>query len=123
MLRTEDTYFFDVDAFVNIIDYYIDKNDPVKALQVIDFAQQQHPGSFEFMLRKAQLLAMVERYQEALDILDEAEQVIPKEPDLYMIRGSIFSQQERYDMAIESFNKAIPLADELDMLYVNIAKI
>ena len=29
MIRNKDAYFFDVDAFVNIVDYYIEKNDPV----------------------------------------------------------------------------------------------
>src|SRR5205809_6328318 len=73
MLRNEDAYFFDVDAFVNIIDYYIEKNDAVKALQVVHFATQQHPGSVEFLLRKAQLLAMISKYEQALLILEQAE--------------------------------------------------
>ena len=59
MIRNKDAYFFDVDAFVNIVDYYIEKNDPVKALQVIEYAQDQHPDSVEFLLREAHLLAMV----------------------------------------------------------------
>ena len=60
MIRNKDAYFFDVDAFVNIVDYYIERNDPVKALQVIEYAKDQHPDSVEFLLREAQLLAMVE---------------------------------------------------------------
>ena len=89
MLRKHDEYFFDVDAFLNIIDYYIEKNDPVKALQVVDFAQQQHTYSVEFLLRKAQLLAMVEKYSEALLILEDAEKITPTDPDIFMIRGKI----------------------------------
>ena len=34
MIRNHDQYFFDAQAFENIIDYYIEKNDPPKALQV-----------------------------------------------------------------------------------------
>ena len=82
MLRKHDEYFFDVDAFLNIIDYYIDKNDPVKSLQVVEFAQQQHSYSVEFLLRKAQLLAMVEKYNEALMILEDAEKITPTDPDI-----------------------------------------
>ncbi len=69
MIRNKDAYFFDVDAFVNIVDYYIERNDPVKALQVIEYAKDQHPDSVEFLLREAQLLAMVERFDDALYIL------------------------------------------------------
>ena len=39
MLRKKDAYFFDVDAFLQIIENYIEKNDPVKALEVVTFAQ------------------------------------------------------------------------------------
>ena len=38
-----------------------------------------------------------------------------------MIRGSIYSQQQKFELAIENFNKAIPLAEELDLLYLNLA--
>lgn len=88
MVRNKEAYFFDVDAFLNIIDYYIERNDPVKALQVVDFAQSQHPTSIDFLLRQAQLLAMVDRTEEALAILDKAEQLTPADPDLHMIRGA-----------------------------------
>jgi tetratricopeptide (TPR) repeat protein len=121
MIRNKDAYFFDVEAFLNIIDYYIERNDPVKALQVVEFAQSQHPDSVEFLLREAQLLAMVDRYNEALAILDKAEMITPTDADLFMIRGSIYSQQQKFELAIENFNKAIPLADELDLLYLNLA--
>jgi hypothetical protein len=30
MIRNQDQYFFDAQAFENIIDYYIEKNDPAK---------------------------------------------------------------------------------------------
>ena len=96
MIRNKDAYFFDVDAFVNIVDYYIEKNDPVKALQVIEYAQDQHPDSVEFLLREAQLLAMVERFDDALYILSKAEKITPLDPDLYMIRGSIYSQLQQF---------------------------
>src|SRR4051812_35890673 len=84
MLRRQDSYFFDVDAFLNIIDYYIEKNDSVKALQVVRYATQQHPTSVEFLLRKAQLLAMIEKYDQALLILEQAEHLTPSQPDLFM---------------------------------------
>src|SRR5678815_4579608 len=94
MIRNKDAYFFDVDAFLNIIDYYIERNEPDNALQVVEFAQTQHTGSVEFLLRHAQILAVTDRFDEALAILEKAEQITPRDPDLYMIRGSIYSQQQ-----------------------------
>lgn len=55
MLRNEDQYFFDSKAFEGIIDYYAEKNDPVKALQVTEFAISQHPFDITFLLKQAQL--------------------------------------------------------------------
>lgn len=48
MIRNEDQYFFDTKAFEGIIDYYMDKNDPIKALQVVDYAINQHPFETNF---------------------------------------------------------------------------
>src|SRR3954465_15805363 len=90
MLRKHDSYFFDVDAFANIIDYYMEKNNPAKALQVIEFAEEQHPSSAEFLLRRAQLLGLFERYEEALAVLEKAEMLFPRDADLYMVKGSIY---------------------------------
>ena len=41
MIRNQDQYFFDAQAFENIIDYYIEKNDPIKALQNFDLQNQE----------------------------------------------------------------------------------
>jgi tetratricopeptide (TPR) repeat protein len=121
MLRKKDQYFFDFYEFVNIIDNYITKNDPVRALQVVKFAKEQHPYSVSFLLKEAQLLAVTGQPNKALLILDKAIQIDPSDPDTFMIRGSVFSQLEMYKEAIDNFNQAIPLAEELDELYLNIA--
>ena len=51
MIRNEDQYFFDSIAFEGIIDFYTEKNDPIKALQVISFAMNQHPFETSFLLK------------------------------------------------------------------------
>ena len=55
MIRNQDQYFFDAQAFENIIDYYIEKNDPIKALQVVEYALSQHPFVSVFLVKQAQL--------------------------------------------------------------------
>ena len=56
MIRNQDQYFFDAQAFEYIIDNYIEKNDPVKAIQVVEFALNQHPYAAIFLIKQAQLL-------------------------------------------------------------------
>ena len=38
MIQNDKQYFFDSEEFEDIIDYYIDKNNPKKSLQVIEYA-------------------------------------------------------------------------------------
>src|SRR6185295_19611231 len=121
MIRRRNIGFFDTDVFISIIDHYIDRNEPYKALQVTAHAVSQPPFSVEIMLKQAQLYSLVNEYNNALQILDKAESIAPSEPGVYMIRGSIFSQQSQYESAIESFRKAIPYSEALDELYLNMA--
>src|SRR5690606_4610575 len=97
MIRNDDQYFFDASAFESIIDYYAVKNDPAKALQVIDFAINQHPFETVFQLKKAQLYTVVQNYEEALRALEKAELLEPSEGDINMIRGTIFAAMGKFD--------------------------
>src|SRR3546814_10468420 len=72
MIRNKDLYFFDTEAFENIIDYYLDKNDPIKSLQVIEYATSQHPYAPVFMIKQAQLLLLTNQNGKALELLDQA---------------------------------------------------
>src|SRR6185295_6134487 len=116
MIRRRNIGFFDTDVFISIIDHYIDRNEPYKALQVTEHAVSQHPYSVEIMLKQAQLYSLVNDYSSALKALDRAEGISPSEAGVYMIRGSIFSQQAKYDAAIDSFKKAIPYSEARDEL-------
>ena len=66
MLRNEENYFFDSQAFEGIIDYYIEANEAVKALQVIEYALSQHHFEGSFHLKKAQILLALNNYEDAL---------------------------------------------------------
>ena len=73
MLRNQDQYFFDAQAFENIIDYYIEKNDPVKALQVIEYALNQHPYAAVFLVKQAQLFFVTDQLERSFLSLQKAE--------------------------------------------------
>src|SRR3954469_7720507 len=73
MIRNQDQYFFDAQAFENIIDYYIEKNDPIKALQVVEYAISQHPFAVIFLIKQAQLYVVTNQLSEAFSCLDKAE--------------------------------------------------
>ena len=53
MIRKQDRYFFDVDALIIIIDFYIDKGEHTKALEVSKYAFSLHPNSVNFLIKQA----------------------------------------------------------------------
>src|SRR3569832_1307826 len=72
MIRNHDQYFFDAQAFENIIDYYIEKNDPAKALQVVENACNQHPYAAVFLIKQAQLFVVTNRVSDAFETQEKA---------------------------------------------------
>ncbi|NGM90510.1 tetratricopeptide repeat protein, partial [Parapusillimonas sp. SGNA-6] len=117
MIRNDDQYFFDAAAFESIIDYYALKNDPVKALQVIGFAINQHPFETIFLVKQAQIYASIQNFDEALAALEKAELLEPSEGDIYLIRGTIYSSMGWFDDAEENLKKALHSADNKEDVY------
>jgi tetratricopeptide (TPR) repeat protein len=122
MLRNHDQYFFDAQAFENIIDYYIEKNDPAKALQVSEYARNQHPFAAVFLIKQAQLLVVTNRASEAFAALDKAAMLEASDADIYIIRGNLYESMERNTEALENYEKALDLAEETDEILLHIAK-
>ena len=83
MIRNQDQYFFDAGAFEYIVDFYIEKNDPVKALQVVDYAVNQHPYATVFLIKQAHLYILTNDHDKAFLALQNAELLEPSEPDIY----------------------------------------
>ena len=109
MIRNHDQYFFDAQAFENIIDYYIEKNDPAKALQVSEYARNQHPFAAVFLIKQAQLLVVTNRAAEAFAALDKAAMLEASDADIYIIRGNLYESMERFDEALDSVDRAIAI--------------
>lgn len=105
MIRNQDQYFFDAQAFENIIDYYIEKNDPIKALQVVEYALSQHPFVSVFLVKQAQLFLVTNQLNKAFAALDKAETLEASDPDIYTLRGTIFEGLEQHAEALENYKK------------------
>ena len=121
MIRNQDQYFFDAQAFENIIDYYIEKNDPIKALQVVEYAVNQHPFAAVFFIKQAQLFVVTNQLDKAFEALRKGETLEPSEADIYIIRGNIYEALERHEEALENYQKALGLAESTDDILLQIA--
>src|SRR5690606_5674745 len=123
MLRNQDQYFFDAKAFESIIEYYIDKNDPAKALQVAEYATAQHPYESIFLSRKAFLLMRTQQYAEALDTANKACILEPNSVEICLLKGGIYLHMCEIDTAEELFLKAVELEPDSAEAYFQLGEL
>ena len=122
MQKKSATYFFDVEEFENIIDYYLDHNNIKKADQVVVYAQSVHPGSVILMLKSAQVNGSNGKLIKALEILKQIEAVEPFNPEVYLTKAGILRQLRDHKGAIKCFKDALKYMDEEeDDIYVDLA--
>ena len=120
MIKNKRQYFFDVYEFENIIDYYIETNKTNNALNVVEFACKQHPGSFAIQLKKAQVFLDKGLAAQALRIIDGIEKVESTNPEIYLLKGTACNVLEQYNESEQAFDKAVENAFEeevVDTLY------
>jgi tetratricopeptide (TPR) repeat protein len=120
-LKLNQTFFFDVEEYEMLIDYYIDNENIPYSNQLIHHAISQHPDSVGILLKKAQLYAYADNTEKALELLSKLEGMDPDNSDVFFTKGAIYSQLKRYEKAIEEYHKAIAKTEELDEVYINIA--
>src|SRR5688572_29397257 len=119
-LRKKKAEFFDIDAYEEIIEFYLLRTKFNKALQAVNMAISQYPFSTQLITSKAQILSQLEEYNEALELLDQAENLQPNDPEVFLTRGSIFTLQGKHKEAIESYERALEFTDDKDEVYYNI---
>ncbi len=121
MQRSNRSYYFDMDDFVILADYYLTMDDINTTMKVIQTALSQHDTNSIILIKKAQVYALSKRTKEALNILDEAESIDPLNKEIYIARGAIYSQLKNHRQAIKEYEKASYDNEDLDEIYTNIA--
>ena len=122
MLSNRENFFFDVEEFEIIIDYYMETENIEAMENALQYASEIFPRAIPVLLRKAQYYAIENQSERALNLLSEIETIEPENKDLHYIKGTIYSQLSFPENAIEEYNKAIQIGDEaLDDIYSNIA--
>ncbi len=121
LIKNKQSVYFDVEDFEEIIDYHVSRSDYKESLKVAEYACKLHPSSIALMLKRAQLLASVNKENHALELLTVVETLEPNNFEIYLTKGAIYSQLRNYEKAIEEYSKAAVDSDEPDYVYCNIA--
>ncbi len=117
--------FMDETSFEKILDYYEERDEVEKAIEVADIATTQFPFSSSFLVRKAQLLFDSKELDPALELLDKAEILDAMDANIYLLRADIYVWQGNYQQGIDSINEAIDKCDKQEYadLYLELADI
>jgi tetratricopeptide (TPR) repeat protein len=118
MLRNKTTEYFEAESLEEIIDYYIQTNKLKKAFATVNYAINIYQSHSEFILQKAEIYILGERYENALLELEKVERFEPFNTDLYLLKGETFLNLKQFNDAEMCFNLALNYTDErLDMLF------
>ncbi len=109
MRKNNENYFFDVIEFENIIDYYIESNNSIKAFEAATLASEQHPNSVSIQLRKARVLLDRGRAVDALKILKKLENIEPGNHEIYVAKGTAMGILGDIQGAKKMFDYALTL--------------
>ncbi len=120
MKESNGTMYFDVDEYEALMDTFFTGEDTENLEIVLNHALEQHPGNYDFLLKKAQLFAMYGQDEQGLQILDDLKG-FAADADYYMVRGTLLSNLQKYREAIEEYTKALHNGQDLEDIYANIA--
>jgi tetratricopeptide (TPR) repeat protein len=121
MLNGDAQSFFDTHEFEDIADHYIDRGLLGEAMSSMEIAFEQYPFSASFLIKKAQILTILERLEEATLSLEIAESLEPSNSDLHIAKGSILSKKRAHQKALKHFEKAQTYSDDPIEVYPFIA--
>lgn len=112
MVDRQASYFFDVEDFEDIIDYYLDVRNFKKAGEAADVADRQHPGSSEIRIKRVHIFLESGKPAQALDLLAFFPESDKQGADYYLLRGSALAQLGKVRDAERDFDLALSLSEE-----------
>ncbi|NQX80593.1 MAG: hypothetical protein HRT66_01175 [Flavobacteriaceae bacterium] len=117
MLKSNNLYFFDVDDFEEIIQYYLDYGNIIHAYKAVKIGLNQHPNSLEILLLKVDLLLLENKTSQACEILNYLDLTYPEDEDVNIQKGFIYSNTRLHRQAISCFEIAIKNTDQQEYIY------
>ena len=112
--------FLEEESFEILIEYFNDKNDFSKALQIAETALDYFPYSGHLFIKKADLLIATHLYTEALDTLKQAEFFDTDNIDIYILRTDAYLALDMQQKAAGLLEEALLIfegEDKLDLLF------
>lgn len=122
MIERNSMAYMDEKSFFQIIGYYEKQYLIDKALEVVDFAIEQFSYRSEFLIHKAKLLIVLNKYQEAMYALDVAENIAPFESEISLYRARALSGLGDTTKAFDILEAMKPYVSKSDLSDILLAE-
>ena len=120
MVAEQESVFFDLEDFENIIDHYVTNTKFDQALQACEAALGQYPFATELLIDRAQVMAMRGDYSEAERQIDHVATLDPTNADVAVTRGIICTQRGQLPEAVAFFQTALALEPDREDIHFNL---
>jgi len=111
MLKTNESLFFELEEFLDIIDEYITMGNFNMAQKAIAISLTQYPQNLDIFLYQAEVYSMTDELEKAESLLMKLRENDPKRIEIPMLEAEIYSRKHLHKKAIEALNKALKLPD------------
>lgn len=122
MIERNTMAYMDEKDFFQLLGYYEKQFLIEKALEVVDFAIEQYSYRSEFLLNKARLLIILNKYHEAMMVLDDAKKIAPFENEILLYTARALSGLGRIDEAFDILEDMKPYASKSDLSDILLAE-
>ncbi|MGB0880838.1 MAG: tetratricopeptide repeat protein [Polaribacter sp.] len=112
MLKTNNTYFFDLVEFEEIIIHYLDAGKHSLAKKAVQLGLEQHPASVDLKLLQIELYIFENKIDKAVKMLKKIELLEPNNDEVFIQKASIDSKKGLHKEAILNLQKALSLTND-----------
>ena len=115
MKKTGVPQYFDVDEYLMIVDYYMQRDMQNKAVEACETALKVHGNDPELLLKQAQIQVHQGKVKAAIKAILPLEPLLSDHYEFYLTKASALLQLGKSeDLFIESFQKALELSADVD---------
>ena len=107
MIERKVSYFFDVEEYEEIIDYYLDIRDFRLAQEAVGIALIQHPGSYDLMIKLVHIYLESGKAAHALEVLNSLPEYERDGTEFFLLKGTALAQLGKLRDAERMFDTAL----------------
>ena len=122
-LNSGDTFFYDTDELGQIIDYYLDFEEIIKATQAIAYAESIYPFETYYKIKKAEVYIAQRNINGAVKLLEKYRTIEPQNTEIATLLGDCYSLSLQYKRAIECYMFSLNQETQNEEILLRLARV